>query len=54
MKENPICEICTGWYGSITINGVEWQKCMSCGNMKKSPKVIITPLPKQGRPVEKN
>ncbi len=42
-KDNPICEICTGW---MEERG-EWLVCMSCKFQKKSRKIKVTPLPKK-------
>lgn len=34
-KHNPICEICVGWLEEVVVNGVKYEKCRSCGFMKK-------------------
>lgn len=40
-KENPICPECTGWCEIVYIDGKEWLKCRTCGDMRKVTKRII-------------
>lgn len=42
--QNPICEVCMGWYLEVEINGIKWLKCASCSHMKLVSKRDVTPI----------